>query len=336
MTTTVFNTTDIFEFDRLPRDRTRPSNGHSGTDAYSRFHHLKAGTINVKHFGFPHLQLIDMQWDLASDIELHDNAASDIISINFMLEGQVDSRFTGLSHEMNMRAKTHNLVHSPETGNVNRMKGGQRMSSVLLGIDKAFFASSIGACDVWSESILLNLEKERPFSGVRGTPTITPQMLYLIEDIRNNKAVGPMRNLLIQSRILELVALEIEQFRTPAGVCEAIPADEVEKLLQLKSYLEANFLEEHTLAQLSRYCLLNEFKVKKGFKLLFDTTVFNYLRKLRMDYAGQLLRNSALSVDEVADRLGYEHAQHFSIAFKKYTSLTPSQYQQGKLQLTIN
>ncbi|GAB3992701.1 AraC family transcriptional regulator [Spirosoma daeguense] len=324
--TSVFNTVDIFEFD-VQSCSPKSMFGSAGAPY---LYHPSAGAISLKAFNFSHFQVVDMEWETTNDIELRDVVPSDAISINFMLEGTIDSRFRGLEYDLNMRARTHNLIHAPEAGHINYMKGGQRMTNLLLGIDKAFFASAIGADDSWSERILSDLEHGRPFSGMRGTPTITPQMLYLIDDIRHSKATGPMRNLLIQSRVLELIALQIEQFRNPTGISEQIPPNEIEKLLQLRAYLDANFLTEHSLAQLSRYCLLNEFKVKKGFKLLFDTTVFNYLRKLRMDHAGQLLRNSALSVDEVADRLGYEHAQHFSIAFKKYTGLTPSHYQQGK------
>ncbi|RRB02478.1 helix-turn-helix transcriptional regulator [Larkinella rosea] len=337
MATMVLNATDLFDFEvieSLNKPSPFPLAGASIKSA-DALYHPKAGSIQLKHAGFPHLQLIDMRWDIASDIELHDTVPSNSISINFMLEGTIDSRFRGLSHDLNMRAGTHNLIHTPESGHTNQMKGGQSMASLLIGLDRDFFAAAIGSDDAWSEQILTELHHDRPFSGVRGVQTITPQMRHLIDDIRSNKATGPMRNLLIQSRVLELVALEIDQFRKPVAGSETVPPHEAEKLHQLKAYLEATFLEEHTLAQLSRYCLLNEFKVKKGFKELFDTTVFNYLRKLRMEYAGKLLRHCSYTVDEVAAMLGYEHSQHFSIAYKKYTGLTPTHYQQGKKSVVM-
>jgi AraC-like DNA-binding protein len=318
--TTHFNAADIFEFDQQP---------NTG-DGFATYYHPKAGSIAIKPALFPHMHVMDMRWTIASDIELQDTIPSDNVAINFMLNGGIDSRFRGLSHDLKMRSKTHNLIHTPEAGHTNWMPGGQSMESLLISVNRDFFASAIGQSDVWSEQILADLEQKRPFSGAKEVQVITPQMSYLIDDIRNCKAAGPMRNLLIQSRVLELIALEIEQFRTPVSNTETLPADEVDKLYQLKAYLDINFLADHSLAQLSRYCLLNEFKVKKGFKQLFDTTVFNYIRKLRMDHAGQLLRNSTLSVDEVADKLGYEYSQHFSVAFKKFTGLTPSQYQHGR------
>lgn len=327
MATTVVKTTDLFEFDRV-------SSGGRG-DGFLRFQHHKAGSVAIRNANFAHMQIMEMQWTPVEDIELQDVNPSAGVSINFMLGGAIDSRFRGISQELNMRPNTHNLVHAPEASHLSWVKRGETMHSLLVSLDKDFFTAAIGQNDCWSERILTDLHHERSFTGVRGVPSLTPRMRCLIDDIRACKATGPMRNLLIQSRVLELVALEIEQFQTPVAGAEGVPADEAEKLHQLKAYLEANFLADHSLAQLSRYCLLNEFKVKKGFKQLFNTTVFNYLRQLRMDHAGQLLRNCTLSVDEVADRLGYEHAQHFSIAFKKYTGLTPSQYQHGKRSAVV-
>ncbi|MFC5409383.1 helix-turn-helix transcriptional regulator [Larkinella bovis] len=331
MAATVLNTADLLDGEIIARSQVlNPSTGGTTDPGLLRFRHPEAGLIQVRNSDFAHMQIIDMQWEAPKDIILHETVPSDCIAINFMLGGCVDSQFRGLKNCLNMRAGTHNLIYTPESGHTNWMPGGQSLSTLLVTLDKNFFAASIGQDDAWSEQILTDLEHDRPFAGFQGVGMVTPPMRYLIDDIRNNKATGPLRNLLLQSRILELIAFEIEQFKTPATCCETIPADEVDKLHQLKTYLDANFLGEHSLAQLSRYCLLNEFKLKKGFKALFNITIFNYLRKRRMEYAGQLLRNGAMSVDEVADRLGYEHSQHFSIAFKKYTGLNPSQYQRGK------
>ncbi|GAB3559792.1 AraC family transcriptional regulator [Spirosoma fluminis] len=275
---------------------------------------------------------MDLHWQTHTDFTLLDPDPVETISLNFVVEGRLDSRFKGLSHKLPMRDRTHNLVHTPEAGHVNQIGGGQNLSMLLIDLDKDFFKSSIGHDDAWSDAVHTDLAHERPITGSCEIHSITPQMAFLIDEIRNCRAIGPMRNLLIQSRVLELVALQIDQFRVPINAAsDLLPADEVEKLFQLKAYLDANFLADHSLAHLSRFCTLNEFKVKKGFKQLFDTTVFNYLRKLRMEHAGELLRHHSLSVDEVADRLNYEHSQHFSIAFKKYTGYTPSEYQHGRL-----
>ena len=331
MATSVVNSCELTEFVMLPHPHQLVAPAFcTPADTFTHFHHPKAGQFTFNSTFFPHMHMMDMRWRTTDDVEIIDSTPSDNIHINFQLEGFMYSTFKGLKHDLDMRPKRHNLIHTPEIGHSNRLKGNQSMEMFLISIDKNFFASVIGQNDAWSERILTDLHHQRSFSAIDGTQTITPQMAYLIDNIRNCNAQGPMRNLLIQSRVLELLALEIEQFSSLSSTDESIRPDDADKLHKLKEYLDVNFLTELSLAQLSRICLLNEFKVKKGFKQLFGTTVFSYVRKLRMEYAGQLLRNSAVSIDDVADRLGYEHAQHFSIAFKKYTGVTPSQYQRGE------
>lgn len=99
------------------------------------------------------------------------------------------------------------------------------------------------------------------------------------------------------------------------------PAD-LQKLFFLKGWLDIHYLEKLSLPDLARRCLLNEFKLKKGFRQAYGTTVFGYIRQLRMDHASQLLRTGC-PVTEAAFALGYEHPQHFSTAYKKYTGYQP-------------
>jgi AraC-like DNA-binding protein len=307
-----------------------PSTGCTPVDAFTRCYHPAIGSLRFKNVALPYMHIMDVRWDTVNAFELHDSTESDTIHINFVTDGNIYSNFQALSHSLDMRPKKHNLIYTPEQGNKTLCNANQSIAMLHISLEKDFFASVLGQTDRWSERIQSNLYHQRPFSAIREPQPITPRMLHLIDDIRTCKAHGPMRNLFVQSRVLELLALELEQFNTPVATNDDIRPDEADKLWNLKAYLDTNFLTDLNLTQLSRICSLNEFKVKKGFKQLFGTTVFNYVRKLRMEHAGRLLRNCALSVDEVADILGYEHTQHFSIAFRKYTGMAPSHYQRRK------
>jgi AraC family transcriptional activator of pyochelin receptor len=327
MAALVLNSADIIDFSTFPSPQevglSLPSNS-SGD--FATHYHPKAGTIKYKSTGFPHMHLMDIRWTTNEEIKLYDSTPDSTVNINFQMSGQLDTRFFGLKQELHMRPHRHNLVFAPEGGDLNHIRANSSIEMFHLSLDKVFFADAIGCDDAWSETVLKNLDHGRPFAGANGTVDTTHQMLRLISEIRNCAASGPMRNLLIQSRALELIAFQIGQFRNPFPVREEIRLDDAEKLHQLKGHLERNFLAETSLTELSRIFVLNEFKVKKGFRALFGTSVFAYLRQLRMEYAGNLLRNCNTSVEEVADVLGYEHAQHFSIAFKKFTGRTPSEF----------
>ena len=62
------------------------------------------------------------------------------------------------------------------------------------------------------------------------------------------------------------------------------------------------------------------------FKAQIGATPKAYVQRLRMERAGELLRKSSLYISEIAERLGYYDGMYFSKVFKKYHSLTPSEY----------
>lgn len=324
MAATIIQSADILDFNPLPNPQSVIPDVRMGNPGeFMTRYHPKVGEMKFKSMLFPHMHVMNMHWTAQEDVLLYDDTPVETININFHMAGRLDTTFEGLPHDLNMRPGKHNLVFSPVGGDTNRVAAQESLEMFHISLDKAFFANIIGCDDHWSERIQKNLLYNRPFSGITGTANTTPLMESLIREVKQCREAGAMRNLLIQSKVLELLAMQIGQFRGPERV-DSISAADTDKLHQLKYFLDTHFLEEYSLAELSRICLLNEFKVKKGFKELFGTTVFGYLRQLRMDYAEQLLLDASRSVEEVSDLLGYEHAQHFSIAFKKYRGVNPS------------
>ncbi|MEG1525008.1 MAG: response regulator [Clostridia bacterium] len=62
------------------------------------------------------------------------------------------------------------------------------------------------------------------------------------------------------------------------------------------------------------------------FKKEMGTTFIEYVSRLRMERAKELLQDSNLKTYEAAERTGYNDPQYFSSCFKKYTGFTPSEY----------
>ena len=72
---------------------------------------------------------------------------------------------------------------------------------------------------------------------------------------------------------------------------------------------------------------LNDYKLKLGFRQVFQTTVFGYLQDYRMELAKELLAERTISVQQVARKVGYAHAGYFSAAFKRKYGVNPKSYQ---------
>jgi AraC-like DNA-binding protein len=100
-------------------------------------------------------------------------------------------------------------------------------------------------------------------------------------------------------------------------------ADDREKIINSREILLQHICEPITIKALSRKVAINECYLKKGFKEIFGTTIFDFYQSQRMEHAKYLLYEKGLSVTEVSSMLGYSSISHFSTAFKKHTGIKP-------------
>jgi AraC family transcriptional regulator len=100
-------------------------------------------------------------------------------------------------------------------------------------------------------------------------------------------------------------------------------AEDRAKIINARTILLQHIGEPITIKALSRKVAINECYLKKGFKEIFGTTIFDFYQSQRMEHAKYLLYEKGLSVTEVSHLLGYSSISHFSTAFKKQTGIKP-------------
>jgi len=108
---------------------------------------------------------------------------------------------------------------------------------------------------------------------------------------------------------------------------EPCPEAEEAVVREVAAYLETRLAENHSLSELSRRFHINEFKLKRGFKAVHGTTVFEFLREARVAKARSLLEGTDLSILEIANAVGYANPSHFARNFKDRVGLLPKAYQ---------
>jgi len=97
------------------------------------------------------------------------------------------------------------------------------------------------------------------------------------------------------------------------------------RLARVLEYMKVHYKESLSLNQLAEEAGISCFHFMHLFKKSVGTTPHHYLIRIRMDAAALLLRNTDLSVMEIALACGYQSAAHFSAAFQKQFSRSPSQ-----------
>ena len=64
----------------------------------------------------------------------------------------------------------------------------------------------------------------------------------------------------------------------------------------------------------------------KLFKQQFSFGIHEYVQKVRMDKAKELLDDSALKIQDISEMLGYKDKNYFSKAFRNYYGCSPSEF----------
>lgn len=136
------------------------------------------------------------------------------------------------------------------------------------------------------------------------------------------------RNILMESRALELLSLSFQHFlfdHEPSNHDYSITRSDLERIHQARDVMLGRMENPPSLMELSRIVGLNDYKLKAGFKKVFGTTIFGYLREKRLEKAMLHLQNGQTSVGEAAVSVGYTNASYFAEAFRKQYGINPSE-----------
>ena len=186
------------------------------------------------------------------------------------------------------------------------------------------FAKANKAPQTFSESIL-SFTHNAYFSK---TVPMCGKIRTAIEALLNNTYTDTSANIFhnAQMQILLLYSTDcmVGEKEETGFTCKFLEnAEDREKIKLARQILLQHIGEPITIKALSRKVAINECYLKKGFKEIFGTTIFDFYQSQRMEHAKYLLYDKGLSVTEVSALLGYSSISHFSTAFKKQTGIKP-------------
>ncbi|MCV6606673.1 MAG: AraC family transcriptional regulator [Campylobacterales bacterium] len=155
------------------------------------------------------------------------------------------------------------------------------------------------------------------------SPTFV-QSQILVNNIINCNLKGELANLYIQGKSLELLSLELEKLKDKK---QEIFLDEYDKdaIYKAKEILLSNMKNPPSIVELAKRVHLNEFKLKKGFKQVFETTPYKLLSKYKLNHAKELLQSSEYNINEIANLVGFKFANNFTNAFYNEFGVSPKE-----------
>ncbi len=102
------------------------------------------------------------------------------------------------------------------------------------------------------------------------------------------------------------------------------------KLRQLTDWMAEHTAEEFSLDRLAAQAGLSKFHFQRLFKAATGVTPTRYHIDLRINEARRLLRETRMSVVDVALEVGYANPSHFARLFRRETGLSPSDYRRQR------
>ncbi len=98
------------------------------------------------------------------------------------------------------------------------------------------------------------------------------------------------------------------------------------RIAVIHEYLMNNYKEDVDLKRLASIVNMAEGSLCRFFKMNMGITVFEYLNRIKTEFACKLLMDPDLSILEVCLDSGFNNISHFNKQFKKSTGVPPSEY----------
>jgi AraC family transcriptional regulator len=153
----------------------------------------------------------------------------------------------------------------------------------------------------------------------------------LMEQLRD-ELMRPQASPLFVQGLAQMIAIHLardygETNEESRGTSPSLPGY---KLRQLTDWMAGHISEDFSLDELAARIGLSKFHFQRLFKSAMGVSPSRYQINLRMNEARQLLRETKMSVVDVALEVGYTNPSHFAQLFRREVGLSPSDYRRQR------
>jgi len=168
----------------------------------------------------------------------------------------------------------------------------------------------------------------------------SPHIIHLIERLRNyytpqqipnpvdDEEYALLGELLVG--VLMYTQKDLKMLQHISSIKQTTKIELIKRLMVAVDYMHYHYPQKITLEELSKVSCLSIFHFIRTFKEVFRCTPYQYIRKLRLDKAENLLRHTQLEVAEIALRVGFEEPNSFYRFFHQHHPISPATYRLQK------
>ncbi|NLT70270.1 MAG: helix-turn-helix transcriptional regulator [Verrucomicrobiaceae bacterium] len=151
----------------------------------------------------------------------------------------------------------------------------------------------------------------------------------IVTDLREAPVSGAARSFWYESQVKALLALLcfVPSDATGEFFCSRQKRLAISRVTKARAFLESHLEETLDLQAMAAAVGCSPFYLSRTFSATTGMTISQYVRKLRIEKAADLLVTGRYNVSEAAVEVGYQSLSHFSKAFQQVKGCLPSKYE---------
>ncbi len=265
-------------------------------------------------------------FEIKKNISIEYDIALNGITINIGLEANFEykSQLSRFELIQNTNNTTISLINSEKGKSFH--KENSKMKNIIIFV-KLNFLKNLLNDSVEIKDIVKYLKNKNNSLLLKSTQTDIQTKLCAYA-IYNSSWTTKLDTIFVESKVLEILSYELQGLlKEKKEENSNIIFDEYNKraLEKAKVILIKDLQNPPSISELSKLVNLNEFKLKYGFKKLFNITPYNFLLQHKLFKAKELLESGEMNVSEVALKIGYKQSHGFSNAFVKQFGIRPKE-----------
>ena len=261
----------------------------------------------------------------------------DNLFFNYCREGQCFHTLADGQIHYQIQPLTSSITSNPKDNQKITIAANMASTLAIMILDRTKFNDKI-LCGLkfdfeLFESLFKYAGKENPFFY---QSFYSIAISECIKQIQDSAYKGLINKTFFDAKALDLLSKQLFQYkkdRTSTSRQVLLRKYDVQKILEAKQILVENFLDPPTILNLSKEVGINQQKLKKGFKTVFDTTINKFLTDFRLEMAATFIIGG-LSVKEVSGKIGYANSSHFARKFREKYGILPKDYRKTIMSST--
>jgi len=253
------------------------------------------------------------------------------VELHFVLQGHINLDLSEQG-QIEVSAPNFTAIHQAQQHDACGYQiycDSGRWRSVALYVDRHYMKRFLHDALDWDDTLDANLDNMGHQQVLCQQIRLDVRTLTAVEELTANPYSGQRRLLYADAKVTEILCASVERWQSSLAPHEhdeeRFSARDLRLIEKARERLVADLSHPPTIPQLARAVGVNTSKLKRGFKYLCGMTIFEYAHRHRMERALQLLADERMPVNQVADRVGYQHQTSFTASFKAHFGFTPKQ-----------